>query len=53
MKFSSIIAVLALLGVVSVEAVQVKNKLETSQVEKQFTKFVSKFQRNYKNQGEY
>lgn len=53
MKFSSIVAVLALLGVVSVEAVQVKNKLQTSQVEKSFNSFVSKFQRNYKSQKEY
>ena len=53
MKFPSIIAVLALLGVASVDALQLKNKIETSQVEKQFQNFVSKFQRNYKNTEEY
>jgi C1A family cysteine protease len=53
MKFSSICAVLVLLGVVSVEGIQVKNKLEQGKVEKLFSGFVSKFQRNYRNNNEY
>ena len=53
MKFTSVVAVLALFGVVSVNSISIKNKVESSQTQKLFSNFVSKFARNYKNQDEF
>ena len=53
MKFSTFVAVLALFGITSTNAVSIKNKLGTSHVEKQFAGFISKFGRNYKSSEEY
>lgn len=51
MKFTTIVAVLALFGVVS--SVSIKNKIEVAQTEKLFANFLSKFGRNYKSSEEY
>ena len=53
MKFASIVAVLALFGVVSVNSLSIKNRVEAAQTEKQFANFITKFSRNYKNNDEY
>ena len=53
MKFSYFVAVLALFGVASTNALQLKNKLSKAGVEKEFSNFVSKFGRNYKSSEEY
>ena len=53
MKFSTIVAVLALFGVASTNAIQIKNKVDAAQTEKLFSNFISKFQRNYRDKGEY
>lgn len=43
MKYSYVIAVLAVFGLVSVEAVTVKDKLDAAQAQKLFSGFVGKF----------
>ena len=53
MKFSYFVAVLALLGVASIDALQLKNKLSKAAVEKEFSNFIGKFGRNYKSSEEY
>jgi hypothetical protein len=53
MKFTTIVAVLALFGVVSVNGLQIKGKIQAAQTEKLFSNFISKFSRNYKNNNEY
>jgi C1A family cysteine protease len=53
MKFTTIVAVLALFGVVSVNAIQIKNKVGAAQTEKQFANYISKFSRSYRSNEEY
>jgi hypothetical protein len=53
MKYSYLIAVLAVFGIVSTEAITVQEKLDMAQAKKLFGNFVSKFQRNYRNNDEY
>jgi len=53
MKYSSIVAVLAIFGVVSVNSLSVKSRVEAAQTERLFSGFVSKFQRNYRSNDEY
>jgi hypothetical protein len=45
--------VLALFGVASVNTLQIKDQLASSQTQKLFSNFVSKFGRNYKNNQEF
>lgn len=53
MKFTTVVAVLALFGVITTNAVSIQSKLEENNVKKVFAAFTNKFQRSYKNQGEY
>src|SRR5688572_19072297 len=52
MKFSQIVAVLALLGAAT-EALTIKSQVDQAKVQKMFSSFVNKFGRNYKNNNEY
>ena len=52
MKFTHIVAVLALLGI-STQAVSVKDQLQQDKIKKSFSSFVSKFKRNYRNNNEF
>ena len=53
MKYSTVVAVLALFGVASVNTLQIKDQLASNQAQKLFSNFVSKFGRNYKNNEEF
>ena len=53
MKYSYMIAVLAVFGLVSAEALTVQDKLDSAQAKKLFSNFVGKFQRNYRTSSEY